>query len=179
MKVYFMRHGHTRCNGLHIFNGQLDEELDEQGVEEAKLARERMRDMEFDIIYCSPLLRTRHTCEIINVKNQPVIYDDRLKERTLGAMDGKRLEDEGYTLKQHLNYYHHYPVEGAEDQPDLFRRVESFLGMLKETYTDEKILVVCHGALMRAVYYTINGIPEDGDLSDFHIKNCEMREYDL
>ena len=179
MKVFFMRHGHTYCNEKKLHNGQLDEELDAKGVEQARQASEAMKDMTFDVIYCSPLLRARHTCEIINRRNQPVIYDDRLKERTLGVLDGKSWRAEGYSGQQHFNYYHHYAVEGAENWPDLFRRVQSFLDMLRETYTNERILVVCHGALIRAVHFSLCGIPEDGDLSGFDMENCQVREYEL
>ena len=74
--------------------GQVDEDINEEGIEQAKAARETVKNMNFDVIYCSPLLRAKHTCEIVNCNNVPVIYDDRLKERTLGELDGKDLPKE-------------------------------------------------------------------------------------
>lgn len=179
MKLYVIRHGHTPCNETGTYNGNLDEDLDSQGIRQALEARRQLAEVEFDVIYCSPLLRTRHTCELLNEKNRPVIYDDRLKERTLGVLDGTNLSSIGVTIKQHLNYYYRYHVEGAEEFPDVFRRVQSFLDELKTTYTDETILIVSHGGLIRVLHYCMNEIPEDGDLSGFQTENCQIRQYEL
>jgi broad specificity phosphatase PhoE len=35
MKIYFVRHGHTKNNKDKIITGQLDDPLNEEGVEEA------------------------------------------------------------------------------------------------------------------------------------------------
>lgn len=64
------------------------------------------------------MLRTRHTCEIVNTRKIPVKYDERLRERTLGKLDGKVLAKEGFgrekffetirVMMQHLNLYQCY-----------------------------------------------------------------------
>ena len=47
--------------------------------------------------------RTKHTCEIINANNIPVIYDDRLIERDGGVLTNTVLDD--YYFKEYYNYY--------------------------------------------------------------------------
>ena len=89
MNLYVMRHGFTKMNKEHKFNGQTDDDLIDEGVKQAEEARETIKNMDFDVIYCSPLLRAKHTCKIVNANNIPVIYDDRLMERTMGELDGK------------------------------------------------------------------------------------------
>ena len=49
-------------------------------------AQDNIKNMNLDVIYCSPLIRAKHTCEIINVNKVPVIYDDRLMERIGGIL---------------------------------------------------------------------------------------------
>ena len=91
MKLFVMRHGSTRMNKERLYSGQIDEDLIEDGIEDAMRAQDNIKNMNLDVIYCSPLIRAKHTCEIINVNKVPVIYDDRLKERTLGTLDGNNL----------------------------------------------------------------------------------------
>lgn len=181
MKVYFIRHGHTNLNEIGYFNGQFDEDINEHGIEDAMKAREKVKELDIDLIFCSPLLRTRHTCEIINCNNVPVIYDDRLKERTLGHLDGKKFDEEGHGIDDYRNYYYRYNMDDVEEMPDFFGRIQSFLDELKnnEEYKDKKILVVTHGGVMRVIHFIFNPIPEDGDLSSYFNSNCEIVEYEL
>ena len=39
MKIYAMRHGVTKLNKLNIVNGQIDEDITEEGIEQAKKER--------------------------------------------------------------------------------------------------------------------------------------------
>lgn len=80
MKIYIVRHGQTKCNVENKYNCRLDEDINEMGIEEAKQAREKVKKLNIDLIICSPMKRTKHTCEIINANNIPVIYDDRLPD---------------------------------------------------------------------------------------------------
>ena len=46
-------------------------------------------------------------------------------------------------------------------------------------YNDKNVLVVAHSAILRAIHYAINGIPEDGDLLKIEIPNLRIIEYEL
>lgn len=46
--------------------GRTDIELNETGIEQAKQAKEQLKNYNIDQIICSPLKRTRKTAEIIN-----------------------------------------------------------------------------------------------------------------
>lgn len=179
MKLYVIRHGHTDLNEKGYYNGQFDEDINEHGINDAMKAREKIKDLDIDVIYCSPLIRTKHTCEIINCNNIPVVYDDRLKERTLGYLDGKNFEYEDYSASKYRNYNFRYNIDGAEEMPEFFERVKSFLDELKEKESDKNVLIVTHGGVMRAIYYIFNPIPEDGDLSSYFVENCEIVEYEF
>lgn len=178
MKLYVVRHGLTNANMEGIYNGLLDEDINEIGIDQANQIRKRIKDIEYDLVFCSSLLRTRHTCDIINVKKKPVIYDERICERTLGYLDGKNLKEYGYE-KEILDYNYKSEIENFEDLPTLFKRVHNFIEDIKEKYKDKNILIVTHGGILRAIYFYFNELPENKDLSNYIFKNCEINEYDL
>ena len=179
MKLYAIRHGQTPANSLNIYNGTLNEDINEKGIKQAEETRELMKDKQYDIIFCSPMLRAKHTCEIINEKKIPVIYDERLKERTLGKLDGKNLAEEGFGRELFFDYNYKSDDEKFEDLPKLFRRVHDFLDETIKENKDKNILIVAHGGILRAIYFYFNEIPENGDLSVYVPKNCEINTYEI
>ena len=69
MELYITRHGQTDGNVYKIMDGIRDIDLNEKGIEQAKKTRDNLKDVKFDLIICSPLIRTKHTMEIININN--------------------------------------------------------------------------------------------------------------
>ena len=177
MKIYVVRHGQTNCNKEHKYNGKLDEDINEIGINQAKLVSKNVEKLNIDLIICSPLLRTKHTCEIINVNDMPVIYDERLIERDCGKLTNEDLGKFYYT--DYWNYYSDTKIEGLETIDDLFKRVKNFLDEIKEKYKDKNILIVAHGGVARGIYFYFNKIPKNGMIHEFGSSNCEIKEYDL
>ena len=177
MKLYVIRHGLTNCNVEKKYNGKLDEDINETGILQAKKAQEIIRNLDIDLIICSPLLRTRHTCNIININNIPVIFDNRIEERDCGIYTGKELGEFYYT--DYWNYYSKIKVEGLESIQDLFKRIKNFLDEIKEKYKDKNILLVTHGGVARAVYFYFNELPKDGMIQEFGSSNCGIAEYEM
>ena len=93
MKLYVIRHGLTKCNIEKKYNGKLDEDINETGILQAKKVQEIIKNIDIDLIICSPLLRTRHTCNIININDVPVIFDNRIEERDVVYIQAKNLEN--------------------------------------------------------------------------------------
>lgn len=132
MNLYVIRHGETKANAQGIYDGNLNEDINETGITQTKQTKELMKDKNCDLIYCSPMLRAKHTCEIINDKNKPVIYDDRLKERTLGKLDGTNLEENNFSKKDLFDYTYKANDKKFEDLQSLFNRVHEFLNEIIE-----------------------------------------------
>lgn len=177
MKLYVVRHGRTNCNDEGKYNGKLDEDINEVGIKQAEEARKKVEKLDIDLIICSPLLRTKHTCNIININNIPIIYDKRLEERNCEKLTNEKLGEFYYT--DYWNYYSNKKIEGLETIPELFKRVSLFLDEIKEKYKDKNILIVTHGGVARGIYFYFNEIPKDGKLENFGSGNCEIKEYEL
>lgn len=177
MNLYIVRHGQTDGNVNKIMDGQRDIDLNETGIEQANITGDEIKDIKFDVVICSPLKRTRHTMELVNVNKYPVIYDDRVKERDCGEFTGKGFDSLDRDL--YWNYYDETKYQSAESIPDFFKRVFNFLDEIKERYKDKTILLVTHEGVTKAINCYFNGVPEDGNLQTLGLKNCEVKKYTL
>ena len=59
MDIYLIRHGETDYNKGKRLQGTVDIPLNEKGIELAKKTAEGMKDIRFDRIYTSPLIRAK------------------------------------------------------------------------------------------------------------------------
>lgn len=178
MKLYVVRHGQTNCNLNNKYNCRYDEDINENGIKQAVEVKNIIKKLDIDLIICSPMKRTKHTCEIINSNNIPVIYDDRLMEREGGVLTNTIIDD--YYFKEYYNYYSTNIVEGLEPLPDLFKRTHSFLDDIKNKYYNKNILLVTHGAVARSIQFYFEELPKNGMLLEVSgQKNCEIKEYEL
>ncbi len=178
MKLYVIRHGQTNYNRENKYNCRYDEDINEIGVQQAIEASKNVKNTDIDLIICSPMKRTKHTMELINVNNVPVIYDERLIERDGGKLTHTVLDN--YFLEEYYNYYSTKPIEGLETLPELFKRVHSFLDEIKVKYKDKNVLLVTHGAVALAIQFYFEKMPEDGMLLNVgQQKNCELKEYEM
>ena len=177
MKLYITRHGQTDGNLFKIMDGIRDIDLNETGIKEAEKTRDNLKDIKFDLIISSPLIRTKHTMEIININNYPVIFDDRIMERDCGEFTGLGFDKLDRDL--YWNYYDKNIYERAESMTHLFNRVYEFLDEIKEKYKDKTILLVTHSGVTKVINCYFNGIPEDGNLQVLGLKNCEVKVYDM
>lgn len=175
MKIYLVRHGECDSNLKKIYNYKY-EGLNDTGKEQAKILRDKIKDIHFDIIYSSPLLRAKQTAEILNIQNTQIIYDERLREREHGNLEGKSLDVTN--REEYWNYYTTIKYGTEESIPELFTRVANFLDELKKQKYDN-VLIVAHSGITKAFYAYFNGIPEDGKFLNLGLKNTELKEYKL
>ena len=91
--IYFVRHGQTDDNKNGIAQG--NKPLNETGISQAKETAEMLKNLRFDICYCSPLERTKQTMqEIVKFHEKlDVIFDERLVERKYDKHVGKFKND--------------------------------------------------------------------------------------
>lgn len=174
MKLYIVRHGQTTANALNC-HGSGYEDLTELGIQQAEELRDKIKKYDFDIIISSPLIRTKHTADIININNLKIIYDNRITERSAGNLSGKTRENEN--REEYWNYYTHIQYGTSENIQKFFRRVYDFLDELK-TRDYNSVLIVAHSGVSKAFSAYFEGI-QDGKFLNRGLKNCEIKEYQL
>ncbi len=175
MKIYLTRHGQVDHNLYGIYSN-VDEDLNETGIKQALTLKDNIADIDYDIIYCSPLMRAKHTAEIINTQNKQIIIDKGLAERNPGSLSGQPLKVTN--REEYWNYYSKIKYGTSENIVPFFDRIFNFIDSLKST-SYNNILVVGHSGISKAFYAYFNGVPKDGRLLDKGLKNCEIKEYVL
>lgn len=150
--------------------------MNETGIEEAKKLRDKLSDVHFDIIYCSPLKRAKQTAEIINEnRNIPIILDPRLMEQYYGDLERKPREGDEYTSHRE-SAAKRYPH--GESYFDVAARIYPFLNELRKCESDKDILLVCHGGISRVInsYFTSM---ENDEFFHFGMENCGLIKYEF
>lgn len=178
MSLYVIRHGKTPLNVEDRYNCRIDEDINEIGIMQAKAKADEVKNLNLDIVFCSPMLRTRHTLECLDIPNVPVIFDDRLMEREGGELTGAKVDREKYRTI-YYNYYNKVEIKGLEPLPELFKRVHSLLDEIKKQYANKNVLIVTHGGVGKAIYFYFNELPKDGMLADYYQKNSEIFKYEF
>ncbi len=178
MKLYVLRHGETDGNVKGVMSGHQESYLTEHGKEEARQAREALADKKIDIVFASPLIRTKDTAIITANGKIPIVFDERLKSRNHGEFAGMRRSD--VKLDEYWNYKKNKQYEKAESAKDIYDRVKSMVEYVKENYPGENVLFVTHSGVCRVLYHYFHGIPEDGDmLKGYEAVTGRIEEYDL
>lgn len=175
MKIYLVRHGETAWNQSGLLQGQTDIDLNAQGFAQAEEAAERLKDVPFEIAFCSPLVRARHTAEtIVGNRNITLTTDERLRELNFGPWEGVDIRTIRDAASQPFtNPGDYIPPEGAESFAQLYARsgefVKQVLLPLEGTY--ETVLVVAHGGVNRSILNPVLNIPVS-DFWQIHMGNC-------
>lgn len=178
MKLYLVRHGQTDWNTGEVkAQGQTDIPLNSTGVAQAEALRDKIRGMEFDVCYVSPLSRARQTAEIITEGKYELIFDDLLMERYFGELEGTSPKTWNFdSFDRRVNY----GEQGVEPVLTILERAEKFLERVRrENASDARVLVVAHGTLIKMLHFNILGYDDETDFRAFHAKNCEMYEYKI
>lgn len=175
MKIYVTRHGQTDWNVQGKTQGRADIELNEVGIKQAKQTKEELKNIDIDLIICSPLKRAKKTAEIINEgRNIPIIFDDQIIERNFGEFEGEKIKFDKF-----WDYNAHPRYQRAETIQEIISRISNFLDKIKEEYKDKNVLLVTHGGVSIAINCYFKGIPEDGKLINYCLHNCEVQEFEI
>lgn len=175
MKIYIVRHGEVNHNLYKQYNGK-DEDLNATGIIQAEELSKQIANLKYDVILSSPLIRAKHTAEIINVKNKEIIIEEKLTERDTGNLAGKPLTVTN--RDEYWGYYSKIQYGTSENIISFFKRIFEFLDELKEK-NYESVLIVAHSGVSKAFNAYFNGIPDDGNFLNLGLKNGEIKEYDL
>lgn len=176
-KIYIVRHGETDWNKEGRCQGKTNISLNENGIIQAKILRNKLDMSKMDVCFVSPLKRALETAKIITDDKLDLIIDDRIIERGFGTLEGKLFNYDA-TVKS-WNYNLNYDEYEMETIKDVLKRAKDFLNYLNETYDNKNILIVSHGAFIKALYFNIVGYNDETDFLSFFPKNGEVIEFEI
>ena len=155
MRLYMMRHGQTDWNKKHLFQGRTDIPLNENGRYVAELTREGMKEIPFDIAFCSPLCRAKETAEIIlRGRDIELIEDERIIEMGFGPYEATDMRSLDECMEIFFKHPEQFEVpEGSESFEEVLEREGAFLEELRShpNLQDSTILIATHGAALRGL----------------------------
>ncbi len=185
MKLYIIRHGETDWNKEKRLQGQSDTQLNEYGIELARITGEALKDVHFDYILSSPLKRAYETAELIRM-DRPVkiITDDRLKEICFGVNEGVSSE----FITEDFHYFFdapdkYIPAQGGETYEQLCARSQAFIDSvivplsLKEPKAT--VLITAHGALNKSIMIYLNHLEIKNMWDGVFQKNCCVNIFEI
>ncbi len=152
MDIFLCRHGRTDHNSNGIVQGYLEVELNEKGEEQSRRLARRFSDHDIDAIYSSPLVRSVQTARI--VAEETGIDFKRLKdlrEVDQGIYEGEEVEKMMEDMRAADVEDHNWTPEGGESMEDLRERCMELLQMVREEHKGEKVLLVGHGGINKAI----------------------------
>ncbi len=161
-KYYFIRHGRAESNVEEVFDGDNNKNLTNEGINQAKNLRDKLKKINPTIIISSPFDRVMDTAKLategLGIK---IIKDDRVREWDLdvGNIDlkelRKRLEELGSDLSKKLN-------KNSESKIERYKRIIDFLEDMEQKYEGETICVFSHRVIIKnALLLSLGFSPKD------------------
>ncbi|OGW40536.1 MAG: hypothetical protein A2010_15160 [Nitrospirae bacterium GWD2_57_9] len=155
-RVYLMRHGEVQNGGEKRYNGHIDIDITEKGVEQMHRLARLLTGKPVSALYCSDLTRTVKGAKII-AANLGTEYRamPELRERSVGAWEGMTAEEirerypEEYRAWQSdlLNYR---PPRG-ECLFDVRNRILPVYNGLVDAHHGQEIAMMLHGGVNRVI----------------------------
>lgn len=167
--IYLVRHGETDWNKLGKNQGQQNIELNEKGIEQAKILCAKLKNVKFDYVFSSPLKRALKTAQII--QNDNIIIDKRIIERNNGELEGTTNANELINFADSKDNRF-----GVEPLNNFKKRIYSFWKDILAKYPNKNILVVTHAGVTIYSKVYFYGEPKDKNYNALKIKNCEVLE---
>jgi isoleucyl-tRNA synthetase len=157
-----VRHGEAESNLLHVASSSPanPHPLTEKGREQVRATAALLKGRSIDVMYVSPLMRTKQTADILaaelHIEPSHVRVDDRVQEYQFGSYDNKPLAEYDAVTKPGVYTREGYTtsVGGSETMQELRKRVGDFLRAVDAEHEGKTILVVTHGDpawLMRSI----------------------------
>ncbi|WBL13154.1 histidine phosphatase family protein [Sutcliffiella sp. NC1] len=173
--IYVVRHGQTDLNKDRRMQGRMGLPLNEYGIEQANTLKEKLQNINFDLVFTSPQERAVKTAEILAGKQ--AVLDDRLNVFDLGEAD--RLHISEVKMSGPLPDPSIY--KGVEEPNSFVKRVFSFMKELENQNGMKKlnILIAGHRCTTGCIGAYFEGIPADGNILKFSSDTGDYKTYNF
>ena len=153
--IYLTRHGETEWNEKKLIQGHSDIPLNENGELQSKQLGEKLKDIHFEAVFSSDLIRAIRTAEIIILeKKLAVVTTKTLRERLFGRFEGKHIDELRKILGELIFFSKErqkkLDLNDIENDEEVMGRFIPFIREVAIAYKGKNVLMVSHGGLMRA-----------------------------
>jgi 2,3-bisphosphoglycerate-dependent phosphoglycerate mutase len=180
-QLILIRHGETVWNREHRMQGQSDSPLSETGVRQARLLARRLKEIEFNSLYCSDSGRAHHTARAVAEETgHELIVEPRLRERHFGVFEGltgpeiEAQHPEAYARFKSRDP--HYAMPGGESAAAFRDRALACLAEIAGRHVNDVVVIVTHGLVCDMAYRAAHGI-ELMARRDFELVNAGLNRF--
>ena len=173
-RLVLLRHGESQWNLENRFTGWVDVPLSPKGIEEAKSAGEKLREVKFNRAFTSVLMRANETLRIvleaIGQTGIPIEKDKALNERMYGELQGlnKAETAQKYGDAQVKIWRRSYDVRppGGESLKDTAERALPYYEKMIKPHLlkGETIIIAAHGNSLRALVMELDQLSKEAVL---------------
>jgi len=163
---YIIRHGQTDLNKKGIVQGRgIDSPLNNHGLLQAEAFYEKYKEVPFDRVITSTLIRTHQTVDRFVKSGIPWVQHEGLDEISWGVYEGRVQDPEIMTgfnnlIECWLNGELDQCVEAGETPNDMKIRQEKAVNdILELTKNDRNVLICTHGRAMRMLLCLLTDQP--------------------
>lgn len=157
-RLLLVRHGESEWDAVRRLQGQADIELSAHGEDQARALRAIVERLAPDTVVSSDLKRARRTAQLLGYADARQM--EALREVNVGEWTGQAIAD--LVAADESNYRAWragtYTPPGGEAWAAFCDRVAAGVGSALEL-AQERLLVVCHGAVIRALLDRLVGLP--------------------
>lgn len=174
---YIIRHGETVFNRKGRIQGWCDSPLTDLGVSQAKQLGKELKNIPFDVCFCSTSERAIDTANyILEGRNVKIIPSKKLKEQSFGDFEAEKSVN---IFKDGVSFPDGYRFCGGENHSDVIERVMNELKKIASEYPNANVLVVCHGsAIKHIVNYLSPGFVMEKPTTAALVPNCSITQID-
>ncbi|MBY6101910.1 histidine phosphatase family protein [Marinobacter nauticus] len=168
--IDLIRHGEPE--GGQMFRGSKDDPLSDTGWQQMIAAI--AEGDQWDAIVSSPMQRCQHFAQQLADEHRiPLHIEKDLREIGFGEWEGLTAGQIQERYGDHLNRFWQDPIAfrppGGEAVTDFYQRTIDGFDRWQQTLAGKRVLVVCHGGVIRMVLANVLGIPLERSFTGFAV----------
>jgi len=174
-RVIFIRPGETEWNKIGRWQGIVSIPINTVGMKQAQRLAKFVRNVGMDMIYSSDLRRAKDTATVIaEYTNTKIIYDPRLRERSMGEWQGLTSNEIQQWYRADYQKYLAdrlgYVIPGGESQEQVAKRVHACFDEIIAGES-ETIGIISHTTAMRSL---LGELIPDSDANNLSFRNMSV-----
>lgn len=163
-ELFLIRHAQTEHNRQKRYCGFSDVSLNHTGMKHARSLKSRISKLKIEVLFSSPLKRTRQTSEIL-FSERKIVFDPRLKELNFGQWEGLQYNE---IIEKYGSFYNEWVNDPFNARPpqgesllDLQKRCMGFLEFVLKEFKHKKIGIVSHAGPIRVMLIGLNKLRKE------------------
>lgn len=163
MDIYLIRHGECYNSPIEYYDHEkktINPPLTEKGISQAERLGMRCKNIAFDKIITSDLIRAMQTAEkITDIAPCEVSTCSDFREIDMGDVHTKTWDAFPDLYTQWALHNEDIPYPNGENGEDVWNRCKKHLGDLAASQS-ERVAIVCHGGTIRSIICGVLDIPQ-------------------